>query len=160
MVNLTAFETFFPEQRPFFVEGADIFQFGGLNTFNNYGFTQFFYSRRIGRQPQGVVRDPAAVEAHAPEATTILGAAKVSGIGRWSVADEPRSPTADGRFAPAGRETAATGGARSPLLRGRCGATSPGRPLTAGAYACGRPGGERAPYLRSRASCRVDGPLV
>ena len=86
VVNLSAFETFFPEQRPFFVEGADIFQFGNLNTFNNYGFTQFFYSRRIGRQPQGSVGDPAAVETHAPEATTILGAAKVSGkLGGWSV---------------------------------------------------------------------------
>jgi hypothetical protein len=86
VVNLSAFETFFPEQRPFFVEGADIFQFGSLNTFNDYGFTQFFYSRRIGRQPQGSVRDPAAVEESAPEATTILGAAKVSGkLGGWSV---------------------------------------------------------------------------
>jgi hypothetical protein len=86
VVNLSAFETFFPEQRPFFVEGADIFQFGNLKTFNSYGFTQFFYSRRIGRQPQGAVRDPAAVEESAPEATTILGAAKVSGkLGGWSV---------------------------------------------------------------------------
>jgi hypothetical protein len=86
VVNLSAFETFFPEQRPFFVEGADIFRFGQLNTFNNYGFTQFFYSRRIGRQPQGLVRDPAAVEESSPEATTILGAAKVSGkVGGWSL---------------------------------------------------------------------------
>jgi len=86
VVNLSAFETFFPEQRPFFVEGADIFQFGSLNSFNNYGFTQFFYSRRIGRQPQGAVRDPAAVEESSPEATTILGAAKVSGkVGGWSL---------------------------------------------------------------------------
>jgi hypothetical protein len=86
VVNLSAFETFFPEQRPFFVEGADIFQFGGLNTFNDYGFTQFFYSRRIGRQPQGAVRDESAVEQSAPDATTILGAAKVSGkLGGWSI---------------------------------------------------------------------------
>ena len=86
VVNLSAFETFFPEQRPFFVEGADIFQFGSLNTFNDYGFTQFFYSRRIGRQPQGSVGDPDAVEESAPEATTILGAAKVSGkLGGWSI---------------------------------------------------------------------------
>src|SRR6202008_3797507 len=38
VVNLSAYETFFPEKRPFFVEGADIFQFGSLNTFNTYGF--------------------------------------------------------------------------------------------------------------------------
>ena len=30
VVNLSAFETFFPERRPFFVEGASIFSFGGM----------------------------------------------------------------------------------------------------------------------------------
>ncbi|MBV9109803.1 MAG: carbohydrate binding family 9 domain-containing protein, partial [Gemmatimonadetes bacterium] len=86
VVNLSAFETFFPERRPFFVEGADIFQFGNLNTFNSYGFTQFFYSRRIGRQPQGAIRVDNATDLHSPDATTILGAAKVSGkIGGWSL---------------------------------------------------------------------------
>ena len=86
VVNLSAFETFFPERRPFFVEGADIFQFGNLNTFNSYGFTQFFYSRRIGRQPQGAIRLDDVAEEHAPDATTILGAGKVSGkVGGWSI---------------------------------------------------------------------------
>jgi hypothetical protein len=86
VVNLSAFETFFPEQRPFFVEGADIFQFGNLNTFNSYGFTQFFYSRRIGRLPQGAIRLDDVDEQHTPDATTILGAAKVSGkVGGWSL---------------------------------------------------------------------------
>ncbi|HSU13980.1 DUF5916 domain-containing protein [Longimicrobium sp.] len=86
VVNLSAFETFFPERRPFFVEGADIFQFGNLNTFNSYGFTQFFYSRRIGRSPQGAIRLDDVDEEHAPDATTILGAGKVSGkIGGWSL---------------------------------------------------------------------------
>ncbi|NNF26922.1 MAG: carbohydrate binding family 9 domain-containing protein, partial [Gemmatimonadetes bacterium] len=42
VVNLTAFETFFEERRPFFVEGANIFDFGGLQSL------RFFYSRRIG----------------------------------------------------------------------------------------------------------------
>jgi hypothetical protein len=86
VVNLSAYETFFPERRPFFVEGADIFQFGNLSTFNSYGFTQFFYSRRIGRQPQGAVRLDDVDQEHLPDATTILGAAKVSGkVGGWSV---------------------------------------------------------------------------
>jgi len=86
VVNLSAYETFFPERRPFFVEGADIFQFGSLNTFNSYGFTQFFYSRRIGRAPQGSIPLPGVDEQHEPDATTILGAAKVSGkVGGWSL---------------------------------------------------------------------------
>jgi hypothetical protein len=86
VVNLSAFETFFEERRPFFVEGTDIFQFGSLNTFNDYGNTQFFYSRRIGRQPQGAVRVDGVADQLAPDATTILGAAKVSGkVGGWSV---------------------------------------------------------------------------
>jgi hypothetical protein len=86
VVNLSAFETFFDERRPFFVEGSDIFQFGSMNTFNDYGSTEFFYSRRIGRQPQGGVNADDVAQAHAPDATTILGAAKVSGkVGGWSV---------------------------------------------------------------------------
>ena len=42
VVNLTRFPLFFPEQRPFFTEGAGIFEFGRRQE------TQLFYSRRIG----------------------------------------------------------------------------------------------------------------
>jgi hypothetical protein len=53
VVNLTAFESFFPERRPFFVEGVDIFRFGiGLGD-GDLGNESLFYSRRIGRAPQG-----------------------------------------------------------------------------------------------------------
>ena len=45
-MNLSAFETFFEERRPFFVEGASAFEFGPSFTDN-----RFFYSRRIGRAP-------------------------------------------------------------------------------------------------------------
>ena len=79
-VNLTAFESFLSERRPFFVEGADIFDFG-LS-----GGEQLFYSRRIGRAPQGST--PGNVQYRdVPEATTILGAAKISGrtASGWSV---------------------------------------------------------------------------
>lgn len=73
VINLTAFETFFPEQRPFFVEDARIFDFklsGGRN--------QLFYSRRVGRAPHG--RAPFDAEfAEVPENATILGAAKLAG---------------------------------------------------------------------------------
>jgi hypothetical protein len=66
-VNLSAFETFFPERRPFFLEGASLLQ-GQTNN--------FFYSRRIGARPTG----PASgVYVEYPNAATILGAAKVTG---------------------------------------------------------------------------------
>ena len=76
VVNLSAFETFFPEQRPFFKEGADIFDFAiGEGDQSN---ESIFYSRRIGRRPQGFVTEPSEFRS-VPRATTILGAAKVSG---------------------------------------------------------------------------------
>ena len=52
IVNLTAFETFFSERRPFFVEGSGTFNFG-LDC-NDGACTGLFYSRRIGRSPQGI----------------------------------------------------------------------------------------------------------
>jgi hypothetical protein len=70
-LNLTAFETFLAEQRPFFLEGTGIFSFAGEAS-------RLFYSRRIGRAPQlaGFVADATA---EIPAATPILGAAKLSG---------------------------------------------------------------------------------
>ncbi|NIP83119.1 MAG: hypothetical protein GWM90_29370, partial [Gemmatimonadetes bacterium] len=84
VVNLTAFETFFPEKRPFFVEGVDIFRFGiGLGD-GDLGNESLFYSRRIGRAPQG---DVDGDYTDYPDATTILGAAKLSGktASGWSI---------------------------------------------------------------------------
>ncbi|OGU08716.1 MAG: hypothetical protein A2W29_05005 [Gemmatimonadetes bacterium RBG_16_66_8] len=72
VINLTAFETFFPEKRPFFVEDARIFDF------SLSGSTRLFYSRRIGREPQGDA--PSWAEfSDIPRQTTILGAAKLTG---------------------------------------------------------------------------------
>jgi hypothetical protein len=70
VVNLTAYETFYTEKRPFFVEGANLFSFGAGS--------QLFYSRRIGRPPQGG-SGAGAVFSDVPTATTILGAAKLTG---------------------------------------------------------------------------------
>jgi hypothetical protein len=84
VVNLSAFETFFPERRPFFLEGVDIFEFNiGIGDQNP---EQLFYTRRIGRRPQGFV-SPGSGYTDFPEATTILGAAKISGktSGGWSL---------------------------------------------------------------------------
>jgi hypothetical protein len=71
VLNLSAFETFLHEQRPFFVEGTGIFRF---DISCNNGCTGLFYSRRIGRQPQLSDGQPGT-----PTNTTILGAAKLTG---------------------------------------------------------------------------------
>jgi hypothetical protein len=81
IVNLTDVESTFQEKRPYFVEGAANFRFGreGANSYWNFNWPepQFFYSRRIGRAPQGA--PPASDYVDTPIATTILGAAKLTG---------------------------------------------------------------------------------
>ncbi|MFW6085480.1 MAG: DUF5916 domain-containing protein, partial [Gemmatimonadota bacterium] len=82
VVNLSAFETFFPEKREFFVEGSGLFDFGGLWCFtcSNISSLSMLFTRRIGRAPQGIglARD-AGDYVDAPDASTILGAAKITG---------------------------------------------------------------------------------
>ena len=80
-IALDGFQIFFREQRPFFVENKNIFNFqvSRSNAGNTFGFDNLFYSRRIGREPQG---SPDLVDgeyADVPDNTTILGAAKFSG---------------------------------------------------------------------------------
>jgi hypothetical protein len=83
VINLSAFETSFPEKRPFFLEGSDALSFGGVVLYNDYGSQRFFYSRRIGREPQ---RSVSGKFVDRPDATTIAGAAKITGkVGPWSV---------------------------------------------------------------------------
>lgn len=80
VVNLTAFETYFEEKRPFFVEGRNLFNFNLQGGDGDGAAENLFYSRRIGRSPQLYpenVSDNAYVEI--PSNTTILGAAKLSG---------------------------------------------------------------------------------
>ncbi|GMV06954.1 MAG: hypothetical protein AMXMBFR53_32290 [Gemmatimonadota bacterium] len=85
-VNLSAFETFLPERRPFFVEGSSIFRFGIALGDGDGAGESLFYSRRIGRAPQGSVDDDGAFVDSDPQ-TTILGAMKLSGktASGWSV---------------------------------------------------------------------------
>jgi hypothetical protein len=84
VVNLDAFETFFQERRPFFVEGSGTFQFNV--DCNDGSCTGLFYSRRIGRAPQGSADTAAGEYSTAPTAATILGAGKLTGrAGRFSV---------------------------------------------------------------------------
>ncbi|HEX6083561.1 MAG TPA: DUF5916 domain-containing protein [Thermoanaerobaculia bacterium] len=88
VLNLSQFETSLTEKRPFFTEGASVFRFGNGPASSRWGFNMsfptFFYSRRIGRTPQGFID---ADHVDAPRETTILGAAKVTGkVGKgWTV---------------------------------------------------------------------------
>jgi hypothetical protein len=87
VVNLSDFETFYPEKRPFFTEGVNIFRFGDTPAPTHFNFFQppsLFYTRRIGRAPQG---SPDAAFVVSPAETTILGAAKITGKlpGGWSI---------------------------------------------------------------------------
>ena len=84
VVNLSAFETFFPERRPFFVEGSGVFRFD--MDCNDGSCTGLFYTRRIGRSPQLDPEAPGDGFVSAPTNTTIIGATKVTGrIGGFSV---------------------------------------------------------------------------
>ncbi|MGK2963592.1 MAG: DUF5916 domain-containing protein [Gemmatimonadaceae bacterium] len=78
VVNLSAFETFFPERRPFFIENQSAFGFGNFSCFfcSNVSSLQMFYSRRIGRSPQ---LSPSGTYVDQPENATILAAGKITG---------------------------------------------------------------------------------
>jgi len=81
VVNLSDVETFFNEKRPFFTEGTSVFRCGNNGANDYWGFNWpepvFFYSRRIGRAPQGGT--PSAEFTDRPLGTHILGAAKLTG---------------------------------------------------------------------------------
>ncbi len=84
-LNLTAFETFFGERRPFFIEGSGLLSMR-VNCYvvRDCGNEMLFYSRRIGRAPSLSDRYG---DATSPTGTTILGAAKLTGRtpSGWSV---------------------------------------------------------------------------
>jgi hypothetical protein len=107
VINLSAFESFFSERRPFFVEGADVFRFGQVRSNINLESQTFFYSRRIGRSPQRLLQGGQFTYVDAPQETSILGAAKVTGkAGPWTVGvmsaltdqEEARFVTPDGHL--------------------------------------------------------------
>lgn len=77
-LNLSAFETFFGERRPFFVAGSNLFDFR-VNCFIVVDCSTgegLFYSRRIGRSPELAGRYG---DATTPSSTRILGATKLTG---------------------------------------------------------------------------------
>ena len=94
-VNLGGFELSFEERRPFFVEGTDVFNMQPRRFFGIYR-PGLLYTRRIGRSPQrgnfvsqeatDAAGDAGTIYTDAPQQSTILGAAKLSGrVGRFSV---------------------------------------------------------------------------
>jgi hypothetical protein len=69
VLNLSTFETFFPEKRPFFLEGIDVFATP----------RPLLYTRRIGRQPAAPTLEAGAVLVAQPEPSPLYGAAKLVG---------------------------------------------------------------------------------
>lgn len=72
VMNLTAFETFYEEKRPFFLEGKNIFRF-------ELGDANLFYTRRIGHAPTYYPPTGTNQYVDFPDNTSILSAVKVSG---------------------------------------------------------------------------------
>lgn len=78
-VNLSGFEQFFSERRPFFVEGSNIIDFPFFFGGGDLGDENLFYSRRIGRNPHHYPDLGDNEYAKVPNFTRIIGAAKVTG---------------------------------------------------------------------------------
>ncbi len=80
-IALDGFQLFFDERRPFFVENKNIFnyKFSSPGIWGTFSSDNLFYSRRIGRAPQGTAGITAGEYADTPERTSILGAVKLSG---------------------------------------------------------------------------------
>ncbi len=86
-VNLTAFETFLTEKRPFFIEGKNITNFQITPGGNPWSRDNLFYSRRIGDSPQLNRNLEEDEYAKTPNNTRILGAFKLTGKTKngWSI---------------------------------------------------------------------------
>jgi hypothetical protein len=105
VLNLSAYESFFDERRPFFVAGRGLFRFD-VNCNNvNCSSEGLYYSRRIGRTPQlaGTYNDTVP-----QQPTTIVGAAKLIGrlphgftLGVLDATTQREAPRADTTYEPA-----------------------------------------------------------
>ena len=122
VVNLGAFETFFDERRPFFIEGSGNYQFDCRDC-------NLFYSRRIGRAAarRSDARRRASTSIQ-PLQSTILGAGKLTGrVGSFSVgALAAATQEEDGARSPSATAAAARSSSRRRSIRSRApGASSP-----------------------------------
>lgn len=78
VLNLSVFETFLAEKRPFFIEDSRVLV-------PNYPQVPMFHSRRIGQRPNRLAVPGGETVLERPDATTILGATKVTGKARgWT----------------------------------------------------------------------------
>jgi uncharacterized protein DUF5916/cellulose/xylan binding protein with CBM9 domain len=78
VLNLSVFETFFPEKRPFFIEDR-------RTLVADYPQVPMFHSRRIGQRPNRFAIADGETVIERPDATTILGATKVTGkVNGWT----------------------------------------------------------------------------
>lgn len=77
VVNLSGFETYYEEKRPFFIEGRNILSFGLTPGDNSSSADNLFYTRRIGRRPHIYPQGNQYVDM--PDNSTILGAFKITG---------------------------------------------------------------------------------
>ncbi|MEW6753896.1 MAG: DUF5916 domain-containing protein [Candidatus Latescibacterota bacterium] len=86
VLNLSAFETFYSERRPFFLEGISLFEPSGPHIAGIGGPARLFHSRRIGGQPSRFALPDSSAQVSRPDNTTILGALKLSGKTRQRTA--------------------------------------------------------------------------
>lgn len=86
-VNLSTYETFFEEKRPFFIEGKNILSYRLNWGDGDQSVEGLFYSRRIGRRPHYEPELNDGEYTEIPNFTRILGAAKITGKTQngWSV---------------------------------------------------------------------------
>jgi hypothetical protein len=71
-LNLTSYETFYDEKRPFFLEGKNILEY-------NAGYDQLYYSRRIGSAPSYAPDVSEDSELGMPNNVSIIDALKFTG---------------------------------------------------------------------------------
>ena len=104
VLNLSAYESFFDERRPFFVAGRGLFRFDVNCSAVNCNSEGLYYSRRIGRTPElaGIYGDTVP-----QQPTTIIGAGKLLGrfpqgltIGVLDAATQRDASPGDTTFAP------------------------------------------------------------
>jgi hypothetical protein len=117
VLNLGVFETFFPERRPFFTEGSDVYEYSGPDITATDGPAQLFHSRRIGRQPERFKEPDGTGIVDQPDNTTILGAAKVSGKTAGGLSLGFVEAVTDEEFAVVAREADGPAGPEGERLR-------------------------------------------
>jgi len=79
VVNLTAYETYYEEKRPFFIEGRNLLSFPIMIGDGDASSDNLFYTRRVGAQPHRVVYEEEGRFVHNPDFTSIIGAFKLTG---------------------------------------------------------------------------------